>query len=97
MTTTKVYNGQLITSSATEQDLQPTGTFEDGDTQLVTCEVVSGTLKFGVGDAGGNPVIDGDLGTWGSYTTSNPKALRTIDSGNTNLRVVGTGTFIISW
>jgi hypothetical protein len=97
MTTTKVYNGQLITSTATEQDLQPDGTFEDGDVQLLTCEVVSGTVKFGVGPAGGSPVMDGVLGTWGSYTTSNTKAIRTVDSGRFNLRCVGVGTFIVSW
>lgn len=96
MTTTKVYNGQLITSTATEQDLQPSGAFEDGIARVIQCEVVSGTLKFGVGTAGGSPVIDGNLGTWGSYTTSNPKALRTVD-GQNNLRVVGVGTFIVSW
>lgn len=94
MTTTVVYNGQLITSTATEQDLKPFGpAFSD---RLIQCEVVSGTLKFGVGPAGGSPVIDGDLGTWGSYTTSNSKALRTVD-GQNNLRVVGVGTFIVSW
>lgn len=97
MTTTVVQNGELITSTSTEQDLEPQAPFEDGTVQLIHCEVVSGDLKFGVGPAGGSPVIDGDQGTWGTYTTSNPKALRTIDAGKTNLRVVGSGTFIISW
>jgi hypothetical protein len=95
MTTTKVKNGQLITSTATEQDLQPDGVFEDGSVQLLQCEVVSGTVYFGVGPAGGSPVINGDT-SYGSYTTAG-KALRTIDAGAYNLRVVGSGTFIISW
>jgi hypothetical protein len=97
MTTTKVYNGQLITSTTTEQDLEPVGPFEDGTTVLMCLDVQSGTVKFGVGAAGGSPIIDGDLGTWGSYTTSNPKATRTIDPGKSNLRCVGVGTFTVSW
>lgn len=97
MTTTIVQNGELVSSDATEQDLQPEGPFEDGTVQLIQAEVVSGTVKFGVGPAGGSPVIDGGQGTWGSYTTSNSKALRTIDSGINNFRCVGVGTFIISW
>lgn len=96
MTTTKIYNGQLITSTSTEQDLQPDGGF-DALPFLMKCEVVSGTLKFGVGEAGGDPIIDGSLGTWGSYTTSNTDAYRTVQPGRFNLRVVGSGTFIASW
>jgi hypothetical protein len=96
MTPLKVYNGQLITSTATEQGLEPNGGFDQVPV-VVQCEVVSGTLKFGVGPAGGDPVIDGSLGTWGSYTTSNSKTLRTVQPGISNLRVVGVGTFIISW
>lgn len=94
MITTKVSNGELVTSDATEQDLQP-----DTDSQelIVTPEVVSGTLKFGTGPAGGSPVIDGNQGTWGSYTTANPRALRTIQPGKINFRVVGAGSFIFSW
>jgi hypothetical protein len=95
MTTTKIKNGQLITSTSTEQDLQPDGVFEDGTVQLVQCDVVSGTVYFGVGPAGGSPVINGDT-TYGSYTTAG-KALRTVDAGNQNLRCVGVGTFIASW
>lgn len=95
MTTTKVKNGQLITSTATEQDLQPDGIFEDGNVQLIQAEMVSGTCYFGVGPAGGSPVINGDT-PYGSYTTGG-KALRTVDSGNNNFRCVGVGTFIISW
>jgi hypothetical protein len=94
MTTTKVYNGQLITSTSTEQDLQPDGGF-DYVPLTVRLEWVSGTLKFGTGPAEGSPVIDGNLGTWGSYTSG--EAYRTIEPGKTNLRVVGVGTFIISW
>lgn len=94
MTTTTVKNGELITSTATEQDLQLDGVW-DGDVQLVQCEVVSGTLYFGVGSAGGSPVINGAT-QYGSYTTGG-KALRTIDSGANNLRCVGVGTFIVSW
>lgn len=94
MTTTKVKNGELITSTSTEQDLELSGVW-DGDQQLVQCEVVSGTLYFGVGDAGGSPVINGDT-SYGSYTTGG-KALRTINSGQQNLRCVGVGTFIVSW
>jgi hypothetical protein len=97
MAATKVYNGQLITSTATEQDLQPDGISEAGNTLLVKCEVVSGTIKFGVGRGTDSPVIDGDLGTWGSYTTSNTDAYRTVIPGKNNLRCVGVGTFIISW
>lgn len=97
MTTTKVYNGQLITSTATEQDIEPIGPFQDGNTMLVVCEIVTGTLEFGVGKAGGSPIIDGNLGTWGSYTTAGTRAYRTIDPGISNLRVVGVGTFIVSW
>jgi len=93
MTTTIVKNGQLITSTSTEQDLQPSGPFEDGTVQLIQCEVVSGSLQFAVGQAGGSPVIDS---TYGTYSTAS-KALRTIDAGKDNLRVVGVGTFIISW
>lgn len=94
MTTTRVKNGQLITSTATEQDLYPDGPQEFGSTMLVRCEIVSGTLKFGVGPAGGSPVIDGTT-TYGSYTEG--EAYRTIDPGKQNLRVVGVGTFIVSW
>lgn len=94
---TKVYNGQLITSTTTEQDIEPTGVSEAGNALLVKCEVVSGTIKFGVGLGTESPVMDGDLGTWGSYTTSNPDAYRTIIPSRNNLRCVGTGTFIISW
>ena len=97
METTKVYNGQLIESTTTEQDLVPDGVFEDGTTVLVKCEVVSGTIKFGVGRGTADPIIDGSLGTWGSYTTSNTDAYRTLDPGKNNLRCVGAGTFIISW
>ncbi len=96
MTTTKIYNGQLITSTTTEQDLQPEGPFEDGTVQLMQCEWVSGTLYFGVGPAGGDPVING-ANQYGSYTSAGQKALRTIDAGKSNLRVVGSGTFIVSW
>jgi hypothetical protein len=94
MTTTKVKNGELITSTDTEQDFELSGVW-DGDLQLVQCEVVSGTLYFGVGDAGGSPVINGAT-PYGSYTTGG-KVLRTINSGQQNLRCVGSGTFIISW
>jgi translation initiation factor 6 (eIF-6) len=95
MTTTLVKNGQLITSTATEQDLQPDGVFEDGSVQLVQAEVVSGTIYFGVGPVGGSPVINGST-TYGSYTTAG-KSLRTVDAGSQNFRCVGVGTFIISW
>lgn len=95
MTTTIVKNGQLITSTATEQDLQPVGVFEDGSTQLIKAQVVSGTLYFGVGPAGGDPVINGAT-QYGSYTTDG-EAYRTIDAGSQNFRCVGVGTFIISW
>jgi hypothetical protein len=95
MTTTLVSNGQLITSTTTEQDLQPTGVFEDGSTQLIKAQVVSGTLYFGVGPAGGSPVINGSV-PYGSYTTDG-EAYRTIDAGAQNFRCVGDGTFIISW
>lgn len=95
MTTTAVKNGQLITSDTTEQDLELSGVWEDGNVQLVQCEVVSGTVYFGVGPAGGSPVINGST-PYGSYTTGG-KALRTIDTGISNLRCVGAGTFIISW
>jgi hypothetical protein len=94
MTTTKVKNGQLITSTSTEQDLQPDGVFEDGTVQLIQIELVSGSVQFGVGPAGGSPLLDN---TYGTYSTAGGKALRTIDAGNQNLRCVGAGTFIISW
>lgn len=94
MTTTKVSNGELITSTSTEQDLQPDTLYAD---VIVMAEVVSGTLKFGTGPAGGSPVIDGDQGDYGAYTTSNSKTLRSIQPGVTNFRVVGAGTFIFSW
>lgn len=94
MNTVKVSNGELITSTSTEQDLQPDTTFKE---VLILAEVVSGTLKFGTGAAGGSPVIDGNQGDWGSYTTSNPRALRTVEPGVVNFRVVGSGTFIFSW
>lgn len=97
MNTTRVRNGELITSTSTEQDLCPDyGPVEDGTTVLIQAEVVSGTLYFGVGPASGSPIINGDSGTYGSYTTGG-KAIRTIDPGKHNLRVVGAGTFIISW
>jgi hypothetical protein len=95
MTTTIVKNGQLITSTATEQDLEPEGPFEDGGVVLVQAETKSGTVYFGVGPAGGSPVINGST-PYGSYTTDG-KALRTIDPGAFNFRCVGVGTFIISW
>jgi hypothetical protein len=95
MTTTKVKNGELVTSTTTEQDLQPDGVFEDGTVQLVKCDVVSGTLYFGVGPAAGSPVINGST-PYGSYAAGTA-AYRTVDSGISNLRVVGSGTFIVSW
>lgn len=94
MTTTKVESGQLITSTDEEQDLELSGVW-DGDLQLVQCEVTSGTLYFGVGRAGGSPIINGAT-PYGPYTTGG-KALRTINSGQYNLRCVGVGTFIVSW
>ena len=94
MTTTLVKSGQLFTSTSTEQDLRPDGPFYDG-LFIMQAEVVSGTLKFGVGPAGGSPVIDGET-TYGSYA-STAKAYRTVDPGAFNFRCVGSGTFIISW
>lgn len=96
MTTVEVNNGELVTSTATEQEIKPKGPFEPG-VQVIALEVVSGTLKFGVGPAGGSPVIDGDQGTYGSYTTDNPKTYRTIQVGTSHLRVSGVGTFIPIW
>ena len=93
MTTTIVKNGQLITSTDTEQDLQPEGPFEDGGVVLIKAEWVSGTLYFGVGPAGGSPVID--TAVYGTYTSGD--AFRTIDPGAYNFRCRGTGTFKISW
>lgn len=95
MTTTIIKNGQLITSDATEQDLQPEGPFETGSVVLVHLVVVSGTVKFGVGPAGGSPVIDGAT-PYGGYDADD-RALRTIDPPTHNLRCVGVGTFIVSW
>lgn len=94
MTTTKIKNGWLITSTTTEQDLEPVGPFEDGTVQLVQCELVSGSVQIGVGPAGGNPVIDSSYAT---YSTAGQKALRTINAGSDNLRCLGTATFIVSW
>lgn len=95
MITTLISNGQLITSDATEQDLQPVGPFESGSVILIQAAVVSGTVYFGVGPAGGSPVINGAT-PYGAYETDD-KAHRTIDPGVTNLRCVGVGTFIPSW
>lgn len=94
MTTTKVKNGQLITSDATEQDLQPEGVFYDA-VVIVKCDVVSGTCYFGTGPAGGSPTINGDT-TYGSYA-SGAAAYRSVNPGTSNLRCVGVGTFIVSW
>jgi hypothetical protein len=94
MTPTIVKNGQLITSTATEQELQPEGPHEAGGVVLMQADVVSGTVYFGVGQANGSPIID--TATYGSYASSS-KALRTIDPGQYNFRCVGVGTFIISW
>lgn len=94
MTTTKVSNGELVTSTSTEQELIPDTTSTE---VYILPEVVSGTLKFGTGPAGGSPVIDGTAGEWGSYTTTNPKTIRTVQPGVVNFRVVGVGTFIFAW
>jgi hypothetical protein len=93
MTTTIVKNGQLITSTATEQELQPEGPFEDGTVQLLKMDWISGTLYYGVGTAGGSPIIDTSVYAPSTSGTD----FRTIDAGNYNLRVVGSGTFKISW
>lgn len=94
MTTTQIKNGQLITSSATEQDLQPVGPFEEGTVQLIQIELVSGSVQFGVGPTAGSPVIDA---TYATYSTAGQKTLRTIRAGAHNLRCVGVGTFMVSW
>lgn len=93
MTTTKVKNGQLITSDATEQDLQLDGVFYD-QVVIVKCDVISGTIYFGTGPAGGSPVMNGST-PYGSYSTG--AAYRSVNPGTSNLRCVGVGTFIVSW
>lgn len=94
MTTTIIENGQLVTSTTTEQDLRPKGPYYDS-VIIVNCQVESGTLYFGVGQAGGSPVINGDT-TYGSYA-SGESAKISVEPGKFNLRVVGSGTFIATW
>lgn len=94
MTTTKVKNGQIVTSTSVEMELYPDDPQEFGDTLLMRFEIVSGTLYFGVGPAGGSPVINGST-QYGSYTDG--ETYRTIQPGKFNARVLGSGTFRVCW
>ena len=55
MTTTKVKNGELVSISTTEVDLQPDDTLY-ASVIIVKCSPVSGTIYFGVGKAGGQRI-----------------------------------------
>lgn len=102
MTVNDVNNGELVTVTTTEQGyrLVRSAVTEAGTSVLVQVEVVSGTVYVGVGPLDNNPspIINGTT-TYGSYTTSNSKALRSVD-GRQGLRMIASGsnaTVIVSW
>jgi len=83
-------NGEIITSTTSETEIymeMPSGTLNME--QLVTLELVSGSVQFAVGET----VISRHT----TYSTAGDKTLRTVNNSNRSLRCLGTATFRIAW
>lgn len=94
MVTTKIKKGYLVTSTTTEQDLELEGPYEPTGVQTLTIEHISGSVQYGVGKAGGSPILNS---SWATISTANQKIVLTVETGRFNLRCVGSGTFIVNW
>lgn len=87
---TTASNGETITSSGTEQTILLSVVTGVADTeQVITLELVSGSVQFAVGES--------IAAKHRTYSSAGDKAIRTVNNSNRTLRCLGMGTFTIGW
>lgn len=91
-----IKNGGLVTSTATEQELTQDSPATGVD-NCITCQWISGTYKITVSTLGGPNVLTGDTTNFASQTLVTDKSVYTVDNGKQSLRVIGVGTFRVTW
>jgi hypothetical protein len=91
---TTIKNGESVSVGANETEYEITRPF-DSPIQLVRLELVSGTIQSGVAVKGAT--FTTALSTEASYSTAGDKWAHTIENGNFNLRMKGTGVVKVTY
>lgn len=90
----QIKNGQIVTSTATEVEVQPIGGANPGEIFFV-CK--TGTVQVTVGARGGTGVIGGDINGFVLADGINRMSVSIGSSGGTSIFIKGAGTIFFTW
>lgn len=88
----QIKNGQIVTSTSTEQEVQPIG-----EPQVVYFLAPTGTVQVTVGARGGSGVIGGDIRVFVLADGTQRMSVSPSPTGGTSIFIKGAGTIFFTW